>query len=56
MNKKVHSTKLTKHDKVYVVHGCYDECGQYREEYFKKFDRLPAELAKQLETLKANLK
>jgi len=24
-------------------------------EYFKKFDRLPAELASQLETLKANL-
>ena len=26
------------------------------EEYFKKFDRLPAELKTQLETLKANLK
>lgn len=46
MNKKVHSTKLTKHNKVYVVHGYYDECGQYREEYFKKFslERLPEDI------------
>lgn len=46
MNKKINSTKLTKRDKVYVVHGYYDECGQYREEYFKKFalEKLPEDI------------
>lgn len=38
MNKKINNTKPTMNAKVYVVHGNYDESGQYHEAYYKKFD------------------
>lgn len=37
MNKKVNNTKLSRNAKLYVVHGSYDNSGQYHEAYYKKF-------------------
>ena len=33
---KIHNTKFTKHSKIYIKKGYYDEGGQYNEEPFDK--------------------
>ena len=37
MKKKINKTKVTRNSKLYVVHGIYDNSGQYHESYYKKF-------------------
>ena len=37
MKMKISNTKTTRNTKLYVVHGVYDNSGQYHEAYYKKF-------------------